>query len=50
MTDVTSQNNTNPAPLYTPPLINDYDTPNNETPYLQNNENQKQSSIQVNQQ
>ena len=49
MTDYTTQNNTNSAPLI-PPLTSDYNTPNSQTPFSQNNANQNQSSIKVNQQ
>ena len=47
MTDYTTINTTNPAPLYPP---SDYNTPNNQIPFSSNNANQNQSSIQLNQQ
>ena len=45
MIDYTTRNNANPAPLF-PLLTSDYNTPNNQTPFSQNNANQNQSSIQ----
>ena len=47
MTDYTTIDTTNPAPLYPP---SDYNTPNNQIPFSQNNANQNQPSIQENQQ